>query len=330
MQEKIYWNKTYTLLDPTEVTDLQNSHTPHDWEYLDKVELVNPNGEFVQGHGTAPLRVSTPDMRICRVCKKTDILVLGKVINRTTKEIKVPVHTPDYSVTDWIVDPDLSAVDGVPVKYWKITGDVISGMDQSEKDAVDLAAVPAAKANKKKSLKGRSDSFIESQGYTSSIKERFLSMYAEGKLNRVKYIQPFIDWLEQIDNEVIVKQSDVDAASTLAEVNAIALDTATLAAADPQITIDGALATKSLSQKNFQVSAYDTLKRLSTVTYYETDNGDGTYSGKAEKTTYTYVDNKSTLLRRKVELFCTDGTVFSEENFDYFKNNKDETIEKKI
>lgn len=329
MQEKIYWNQKFFLLDPTEVTDLQNSHSPHDWGYLDKKELVNPNGEFVQGHGDAPLIVTVPAVRVCRVCKKVDTLVLGKALNRVTKEVKTPVHTPDYSVSDWIIDPDLSAVENVPVKYWKITGDVVSEMDQSEKDALDLASLPDAKINRKRYLITQSDSFTESRGYTVYLKGRLLSMYSEGKRNRVKYIQPLIDWLEQVDNEVLSKQNDVDNATTLAEVNAIAIDTATLAAADPQITVEGALGTKALRQKNFQVSSYDNLKRLSTITYYETDNGDGTYSGKSEQTTYTYVDNKTTLLRRKVEVFCTDGTVFSEDNFDYYKNNKDETIEKK-
>jgi hypothetical protein len=44
----------------------------------------------------------------------------------------------------WLWDPDLTAVGGVPEKYWVLTGDVVSEMDQASKDAVD-AAIAAAK-----------------------------------------------------------------------------------------------------------------------------------------------------------------------------------------
>lgn len=67
---------------------------------------------------------------------------MAHVLNRTTKEYIRSAHTPDYPVEDWIHKPDLSAVmtsPEVPVKYWKITGDVISEMSQAEKDAYDVA-----------------------------------------------------------------------------------------------------------------------------------------------------------------------------------------------
>jgi len=44
---------------------------------------------------------------------------------------------------NYIEYPDLSAVAGVPVKYWAVTDDVISEMSQIEKDVVDVAEVQA-------------------------------------------------------------------------------------------------------------------------------------------------------------------------------------------
>jgi hypothetical protein len=38
---------------------------------------------------------------------------------------------------EWILEPDLSAVVGQPARYWDITGDVVSLMDQAARDAVD-------------------------------------------------------------------------------------------------------------------------------------------------------------------------------------------------
>lgn len=67
---------------------------------------------------------------------------MADVINRTTKAYLRSVNTPDYPTADWIVNPDLSSLVEVPQKYWKVVGDTVVEMDQSEKDAVDAALAP--------------------------------------------------------------------------------------------------------------------------------------------------------------------------------------------
>lgn len=64
---------------------------------------------------------------------------MSDVVNRTTCEYLKSVNTPDYPVEDWIINPDLSALEEVPQKYWKIDGDNVLEMTQAEKDAVDEA-----------------------------------------------------------------------------------------------------------------------------------------------------------------------------------------------
>ena len=64
---------------------------------------------------------------------------MANVINRTTLEYLVSVNTPDYPEEEWIINPDLSMVQGVPRKYWKIDVDSVVPMSQEEKDAYDLA-----------------------------------------------------------------------------------------------------------------------------------------------------------------------------------------------
>ncbi len=71
---------------------------------------------------------------------------MADVINRTTLEFLKSQHTPDFPVADWIINPDLSALSGVPAKYWKIVADTVVEMTQTEKDAVDAAAAVAATA----------------------------------------------------------------------------------------------------------------------------------------------------------------------------------------
>lgn len=68
---------------------------------------------------------------------------MSNVLNRTTLQYLQSVNTPDYPIGDWVINPDLSGVVGVPQKYWKLTGDVVSEMTQPEKDAVDAAEAAA-------------------------------------------------------------------------------------------------------------------------------------------------------------------------------------------
>jgi hypothetical protein len=66
---------------------------------------------------------------------------MGAVLNKTTMEYRTSVNTPSYSEDTWLINPDLSAVNGVEKKYWKIEGDpeVVVEMSQAEKDIVDAA-----------------------------------------------------------------------------------------------------------------------------------------------------------------------------------------------
>ena len=74
---------------------------------------------------------------------------MGNFLNRTTKAYypsRDPNELPE-DLSNYISAPDLSAVAGVPVKYWKIVGDVVTEMSQAEKDAVDAAILDAARDN---------------------------------------------------------------------------------------------------------------------------------------------------------------------------------------
>jgi len=62
---------------------------------------------------------------------------MANVFNRTTRVYKKSVNTPEYPTSEWIINPDVSALANVPVKYWKATGDLVEEMTQAEKDAVD-------------------------------------------------------------------------------------------------------------------------------------------------------------------------------------------------
>lgn len=85
---------------------------------------------------------------------------MSNVLNRATgatapywKDYRTSVNTSDFPTADWIINPDLSAVEGQPSKYWLITGDAVSLVDpatQASRDAeIDALNLQAEKDGQK-------------------------------------------------------------------------------------------------------------------------------------------------------------------------------------
>lgn len=167
---------------------------------------------------------------------------MADVIHRTTLEQRFSIHTPDYDPGTWIINPDLSGVSGVPKKYWKIDGDNVVEMTQPEKDAVDAAELADAKVARKAWLKLRGDRFIDER--YPSRRQSALAMFSEDtkvRPNRRYAAQPWVEWLIEVQNEVKAKVASVDPATSVAEVEAIVLDEATLIGSDPGTDLDTVL-----------------------------------------------------------------------------------------
>jgi len=82
---------------------------------------------------------------------------VASVLNRTTKEFRASANTPDFPVADWIINPDLAAVAGQPIKYWIITGDVVSLASAGEQATIDAAEAAATEAAEKDAAKTQVD-----------------------------------------------------------------------------------------------------------------------------------------------------------------------------
>lgn len=76
---------------------------------------------------------------------------MSNVINRSNKKYLKSVHTPDYSISEWIHNP---SVPNCSEKYWKILGDLVVEMNSSEKITVDnnIIADIANKISDKKDI----------------------------------------------------------------------------------------------------------------------------------------------------------------------------------
>lgn len=86
---------------------------------------------------------------------------MANALNKSTKRYLTSVNTPDYPAADWIINPDMSAVDGFESKYWVITGDVITLMDLSERNAVDAAELSAKRDSIAGALDYQQDVMVE-------------------------------------------------------------------------------------------------------------------------------------------------------------------------
>lgn len=64
---------------------------------------------------------------------------MGDWVHRTTKSYlqSIPENELPEPAANYIFMPNMSAVVGIPSIYWIITGDVITEMNQAEKDIVD-------------------------------------------------------------------------------------------------------------------------------------------------------------------------------------------------
>lgn len=164
---------------------------------------------------------------------------MATVVNRTTKEVLYSVNTPDYDSADWVINPDLSSVSGVPTRYWKIDGDTISPMSGAEREAVDASLADQDKASKIEELKTTVDDFIPAQGYKIQHQQSIQSMYSDGlrmRGNARNYLQPWVQWLRDIDAELKNKIAQVQSEPSYTGIQSVQIETAPLVTSNPQIT----------------------------------------------------------------------------------------------
>lgn len=108
---------------------------------------------------------------------------MSNVINKTTLQYLESVNTPDYPETDWIINPDMSDVDGVPRKYWKLVNNVPTEMTQAEKDAVGAQELQ----DKKDSIQELGDAGLK-EVMTALIKVINIRLPSKQKITKKEFI----------------------------------------------------------------------------------------------------------------------------------------------
>lgn len=88
---------------------------------------------------------------------------MSRWIHRTTKRvlISVPLAELPEPEANYIKDPDLSAVEGQPQRYWIITGDVITLADAPTQAVIDAALLVARRDEMANDI-DKAESFLRS------------------------------------------------------------------------------------------------------------------------------------------------------------------------
>lgn len=139
------------------------------------------------------------------------------ILHRVTLEIVPDVDPDNYSAAVWLVDPDLAPVQGVPSKYWKLEGDILSEMSQAEKDAVDLAALSTNRVAKMNAVDAKTRALIL-QGYQHNSRIFSASETAQKNMSEVRANK---DVLTYPFNMATKDNSEIYAIADAAEVEAM-------------------------------------------------------------------------------------------------------------
>lgn len=179
---------------------------------------------------------------------------MAAIFDDQTKTLRADV-TPLLDYVDdvrYAIDPDLPG--GVPLKYVKITGlsertyktktittGVVAEMDQAEKDAVDAAALAAAKAARRIAIKEEAWTYLESR-YDAGEQRILIDLNTETyiaptKPNRRAALAPYFVWRAGCVQHMKTKFKSIATCTTVEEVNAVVLNTAAMDAADPGINL---------------------------------------------------------------------------------------------
>jgi hypothetical protein len=92
-------------------------------------------------------------------------------------------------------------------------------------------------------------------------------------------------------------------------------------------TVDNFLKADQTPFKNYLIKQYNSSKILISETWYEKDNGDGTYSVKAEEKLYIY--SNRILESYTLNIYSYNGNIINTEKWDYY-NDINRNIEKRI
>ena len=172
---------------------------------------------------------------------------MSTAFNRTTLERRLDVPAPSFDPAEWLLDPDLTGVAGVPDEYWKTVGDTVVEMTAGEKTAKDAELLDVVRKTTLARLGVIVETYV-AEHYDDGAQKSLLALLEDARNstpalpNRAAYIQGSLDWVKSVLTYYVGKGGEIFAAPTFSDVEAVIWDfPAMFDGTDPGVTIPGAL-----------------------------------------------------------------------------------------
>jgi hypothetical protein len=141
-------------------------------------------------------------------------------------------------------------------------------------------------------------------------------------MNKYTYTKDAIVNLDQITNKIkqdsIITTELVHINFTRPDLSIIFSSALSTPEKDELDTIVNGFSVSSLGKENYHVQTYSNTT-LQKDEWYETDNGDGTYSGKCREIEYDYKGKK--IVKYFERIYLLNGDLVTEEEFRYYTQN---------
>tara|TARA_R100001530_G_scaffold22267_1_gene18346 strand:- start:13 stop:570 length:558 start_codon:yes stop_codon:yes gene_type:complete len=162
---------------------------------------------------------------------------VSTVVNKQTFEIKLSVNTPDYSPSEWLINPTIPQA---PKRYWIVDGNELTIKDATGQATADAEYLVSQKESRKNELETEHLEELETR-YPAHRREALQLLLTEamitGNIERAEYIGQAVAWAEQGRTDLYTVQDQVDAAVTPEEANTQTLNLEDWLAVDPKISV---------------------------------------------------------------------------------------------
>lgn len=175
---------------------------PNPLKDIDKAPIIIEDTSFGVTFDETKTTKALFDAILTAVGAKTGISVFfGAVINRTTFQYITNADVNAYDTNDWLHNPDVSGLAGVPQKYWKVVADTVVEMDANEKAVVDGAELQAAIDAAVASWTADVNKYVASHyniGQQQTLQTCWIEALAKSWPNRAAMVQTVWDWVHTV------------------------------------------------------------------------------------------------------------------------------------
>tara|TARA_R110002073_G_scaffold297576_1_gene463835 strand:+ start:885 stop:1397 length:513 start_codon:yes stop_codon:yes gene_type:complete len=163
---------------------------------------------------------------------------MSTVVHRQTLEIRESVNTPEYALSEWLID---AKIPEWPKRHWvrPITGDTIEQRSQELRDEADAEDLEEQKQNRITEIREQYNEALDSRYETRTL------LYASYLLTKamasmeeetVEYLSGLAQWVE--DGDVLVEAAEelIESSTTVENVQAVSLTLTSWLDADPKVS----------------------------------------------------------------------------------------------